>query len=155
MKKKWLSLLLAVVMVLGALSGCGEPADNPSDPSGPSDSGQTGTETQAPTQPSGSTETERPEGAAAEQVVKLFYSDEISDWNPLHPSSGSTWANWIDSLVEYDNYGMCQPCLAESWTTSEDGLIWTFKIREGVKWQRQDGSEYGTDVVAEDWVTSA
>lgn len=155
MKKKWLSLLLAVVMVLGALSGCGEPADNPSDPSGPSDSGQTGTETQAPTQPSGSTETERPEGAAAEQVVKLFYSDEISDWNPLHPSSGSTWANWIDSLVEYDNYGMCQPCLAESWTTSEDGLIWTFKIREGVKWQRQDGSEYGTEVVAEDWVTSA
>lgn len=98
---------------------------------------------------------ERPENAAAEQVVKLFYSDEITDWNPLHPSSASTWANWIDSLVEYDNYGMCQPCLAESWTKSEDGLTWTFKIREGVKWQRYDGSEYGENVKAEDWVTSA
>lgn len=98
---------------------------------------------------------ERPENAAAEQVVKLFYSDEITDWNPLHPSSAGTWANWIDSLVEYDNYGMCQPCLAESWTKSEDGLTWTFKIREGVKWQRYDGSEYGENVKAEDWVTSA
>lgn len=89
------------------------------------------------------------------KVVKLFYSDEITDWNPLHPSSAGTWANWIDSLVEYDNYGMCQPCLAESWTKSEDGLTWTFKIREGVKWQRYDGSEYGENVKAEDWVTSA
>lgn len=47
------------------------------------------------------------------------------------------------------------PCLAESWTKSEDGLTWTFKIREGVKWQRYDGSEYGENVKAEDWVTSA
>lgn len=46
-------------------------------------------------------------------------------------------------------------CLAESWTKSEDGLTWTFKIREGVKWQRYDGSEYGENVKAEDWVTSA
>lgn len=38
---------------------------------------------------------------------------------------------------------------------SEDGLTWTFKIREGVKWQRYDGSEYGENVKAEDWVTSA
>lgn len=50
---------------------------------------------------------------------------------------------------------MCQPCLAESWTKSEDGLTLTFKIREGVKWQRYDGSEYGENVKAEDWVTSA
>lgn len=96
-----------------------------------------------------------PEGAAAQQVVKLMYSSEMSDWNPLHPSAAGDWANWIDTLVEYDNYGMVQPCLAESWTQSEDGLTWTFKIREGVKWQYNDGSEYGADVVAEDWVTSA
>ena len=44
---------------------------------------------------------------------------------------------------------------AESWEASEDGLTWTFKIREGVKWQRYDGSEYGENVKAEDWVTSA
>ena len=86
----------------------------------------------------------------------MLYDVEISDWNPLHPSSAKTWANWIDTLVEYDNYGMCQPCLAESWTRTEDGLTWTFKIREGVRWQHYDGSFYGDEyVTAEDWVTTA
>lgn len=91
---------------------------------------------------------------AKEQVVKTIYSDEISEWNYLVPSSAGTWANYIDTLVEYDNYGLCQPCLAESWTKSEDGCTWIFKIREGVKWQYYDGSEYGADVKAEDWVTT-
>lgn len=91
---------------------------------------------------------------AKEQVVKTVYSSEISEWNYLVPSSASTWANYIDHLVEYDNYGLCQPCLATSWTKSEDGLVWTFQIREGVQWQYYDGSFYGADVRAEDFVTT-
>ena len=150
-KTKWLSVLLAVFMVLSVFSACAKPTDTPSDPSQPS---QPGTQTEDPATP-GTTESERPEGAAKEQVVKLMYSSEMSDWNPLHPSAAGDYANWIDTLVEYDNYNMVQPCLAESWTKSEDGLTWTFKIREGVKWLYSDGSEYGTEVTAEDWVTSA
>ena len=30
------------------------------------------------------------------------------------------------------------PAGAESWTTSEDGLTWTFKIRQGMKWSNGD-----------------
>ena len=89
------------------------------------------------------------------QVVKLLYSSEISEWNYLVPSASGDWANYLDHLVEYDYYGMVQPCLAESWTRSEDGLKWTFKIREGVKWMTYDGKEYGEDVKAEDFVTTA
>ncbi|MDR1262928.1 MAG: peptide ABC transporter substrate-binding protein [Oscillospiraceae bacterium] len=99
--------------------------------------------------------TTAPENIAEEQVVRLLMSYEISEWNPLVPSDATTWANYIDSLVEYDSYGMCQPCLAESWTKSDDGLVWTFSIRQGVPWQYNDGSEYGEDVKAQDWTTTA
>ena len=92
---------------------------------------------------------------AAAQVVKTVYSEELSNWNYLVADSATAWANYLDNLVEYDNYGLCRPCLAKSWTRSEDGLVWTFKIREGVFWQRWDGSPYGEEVRAADWVTTA
>ena len=38
-----------------------------------------------------------------------------------------------ECLVKFDETGSLTPCLAESWESSEDGLTWTFKIREGVK----------------------
>jgi len=103
----------------------------------------------------GSAVATKPEDIAEDQTVRYVYAYEIVDWNPLHPSDASTWANYLDSLVEYDNYGLCQPCLAESWTKSDDGLVWTFTIRQGVPWQYNDGSLYGEDVKAEDWVTTA
>jgi len=41
--------------------------------------------------------------------------------------------NVYDTLVMVDSQGRYVPGLAESWTTSEDGLTWTFRIRGGVK----------------------
>lgn len=38
-----------------------------------------------------------------------------------------------ECLAKFDEEGNIAPCLAESWEGSEDGLTWTFKIREGVK----------------------
>ena len=164
--KRTLAMILAVVMVLGCLAGCGkgeEPATTSTTPSG---SSTTTTPAAPAANGNGSAVATAEENKNAEQVVRLLYSSEMSDWNPLHPSAAGDYANYIDTLVDYDNYGMCQPCLAESWTketfayTDEDGneregQTWTFKIREGVKWQTYDGAEYGADVVAEDWVTTA
>ena len=40
-----------------------------------------------------------------------------------------------DFMVGYSMKDMSPaPALATSWETSEDGLTWTFDIREGVKW---------------------
>ncbi len=58
------------------------------------------------------------------------------------------------SLVRYDGKNQIQPALAESWEVSEDGLTYTFHIREGAKWVDQQGREIA-DVTANDWVTGA
>lgn len=48
-----------------------------------------------------------------------------------------------ECLARFDETGSLVPCLAESWKSSEDGMVWTFKIREGVKFSN------GNDMTAE------
>lgn len=54
--------------------------------------------------------------------------------------------NWhvYEPLVWLDSDGSIKPLLAESWTVSNDGLEWLFKLRPGVKFSD------GTDFDAED-----
>ncbi|CAM3153439.1 peptide ABC transporter substrate-binding protein [Streptobacillus felis] len=42
--------------------------------------------------------------------------------------------------------GEVKPALAESWEISEDGLTWTFKLRDGIKWSN------GEAITADDFV---
>jgi oligopeptide transport system substrate-binding protein len=93
--------------------------------------------------------------AGGQVVYKELLEYEVSEWNPLVPSSAAEHAIYIDTLVEYDNYGLVQPCLAESWDRSADGLTWVFHLRKGVPWLNYDGTPYGEDTKAEDWVTTA
>lgn len=52
----------------------------------------------------------------------------------------------FDGLVEF-NYATykIEPALAESWTISPDGKVYTFKLRQGVKWS--DGQDFNADDV--------
>ena len=61
-------------------------------------------------------------------------------------------SNGVDGLFENDQYGNLKPSVAESWSVSQDGLTYTYKIRKGVKWYTSDGEEYA-DVTAKDFVT--
>ena len=42
------------------------------------------------------------------------------------------------------------PGLAESWEMSEDGLEWTFDLRQGVKFH--DGTDFNADAVVINWI---
>ena len=54
----------------------------------------------------------------------------------------------FECLLTYDQDGNIAPGQAETWETSEDGLTWTFHLRDGLKWS--DGS----DLTANDFVYS-
>ena len=55
--------------------------------------------------------------------------------------------NFFEGLTSTDGVtGDVIPTLAESWVVSENGLIWEFKLREGVKWSD------GVDLTADDVV---
>lgn len=87
---------------------------------------------------------------------RQVYSEEIKTLNYLKTAETNEFgalANMVDTLVEYDKYGVVKPCLATEWSANEDNTVWTFKIREGVKWVTKDGDEYA-DVEAQDFVDS-
>ena len=98
-----------------------------------------------------------PAAAQETSAYRTLYSGEITSLNYLTTTTANEFAlaaNVIDTLVEYDKYGQVQPSLAESWTYDPAALTYTFKIREGAKWVRADGSVYA-DVTANDFVASA
>ena len=97
--------------------------------------------------------------AVAEEsaAYRTLYSGEITSLNYLTTATTNEFAlaaNVIDTLVEYDKYGQVQPSLAESWEYDAENLTYTFKIREGAKWVKADGTVYA-DVTANDFVTAA
>ncbi len=74
------------------------------------------------------------------------------DWlNTSSQSDTEITVNCVDGLVEYDNLGTMQPRLASSWEISEDGLTYTFHLRDDAKWYTSEGKEYAP-VTAGDFV---
>ncbi|MFP4383009.1 MAG: ABC transporter substrate-binding protein [Spirochaetia bacterium] len=68
-------------------------------------------------------------------TLKIAYYKEPASLNPLNTSdSVSTYISTLlfNSLIKYDEERKPYGDLAESWTVSDDGLIWTFKLQDDV-----------------------
>ena len=70
----------------------------------------------------------------------------------LDPTAGAAaaidevlYANVFEGLTRIGSRGEVLPALAESWTVSEDGKAYTFKLRIGVKFH--DGTDFNADDV--------
>ena len=119
--KKLLSLLLACVMGLTLLAGCSN-----TDPSS-SSNGQT--------------------DKNASQTISIAQSANFSmGFAPAVQSYEATYYmnNFYEPLVKYQD-GEYQPCLATDWTNSDDGLTYTFHLREDVKFN--DGTPFNAEAV--------
>lgn len=93
-------------------------------------------------------------GYTLKNTHELSYNGDPDTWDAHASYLATVSENTVqtaDSLLEYDCEGTLQPALATEMTVSEDGLTYTFKIREGVKWVDSQGREIG-EVKADDWV---
>ena len=63
----------------------------------------------------------------------------------LGEAPASVMVSMVDRLMTYDADGKLVGELAESMSESDDGLTYTFKLRQGVKWH--DGSDFTADDV--------
>lgn len=108
---KWISVTGAVLSV-GVLAGCGSPASS------------------APSQSS-----------AASTHLVVGYEADATSLDPAQVTdinSGQVLNQVYDTLVRYDSHGALVPDLATSWTSSPDGLTYTFHLRPNVKFANGD-----------------
>ena len=96
-----------------------------------------------------------PAPAAAEQILRIgIHGAEAGSFDP------SMSAETIDNILTAWMYGglvrfppgtidpsKIEPDLAESWTHSDNGLVWTFKLRPNVAFHHNYGKLAAEDVV--------
>ena len=119
--KKLLSLLLVGVMSVMLLAGCGTTGGGQDNPD------------------SGSDETEKSISIAQSANFSMGFAPGVQSYETTYYMN-----NFCESLVEYRD-GEYQPCLATDWTVSEDGLTYTFYLREDV--QFNDGTAFNAEAV--------
>ena len=114
---------------------------------------------------------EAPDAATYISEVKAYLADhgytQDDVYNYANTSDPQTWdvlntylqadarplIQLYDGLMMYDVKNNLQPALAESYEADEDKTVFTFKIRQGVKWVDSQGREIG-DVTADDFVAA-
>ena len=119
--KKWLSLLLLSVLVL-VLAAC------------------TANEADESTKTDDASDTEGEVSTSDEKVLYLNNSNEPTSFDPSIGFDSVSWDplnNLMEGLVRLDENLEPQPAMAESVNVSEDGLTYTFKLRDA-QWTNGD-----------------
>ena len=124
-KIKFIALMMVLSLLLVACGGGGETTPN----------GQTGPSDDPAVEP-------------GEKIIRMSVSGTPRIDPAVSADGGSTIAhvNIYDSLVYPTPEGSVEPSLATDWEISEDGLTYTFNIREGVKFH--NGNELKANDVA-------
>ena len=136
-KKKILTLLAAVCLLSAVLSGCG----------GGSQAGTTENTDQSTNMAADGAEAR----AAAGELNVGIAQDLDSSLDPHKTVKAGTrevMFNVFEGLLKPDASGNLNPAVAESYTVSDDHLLYTFKLRSGVKFHN------GQDVTPEDVIWS-
>lgn len=136
MKKKLLAGILAVSMVGALLTGCGGSSSQSS-----SAAPAAGTEEAAEDEAAAEETVEQTERAKANELVVGIAQDLDQSLDPHYAVAAGTkevMFNVFEGLVKYDANGDTIPAVASDVEISEDGLTYTFTLRDGVKFHNGD-----------------
>ncbi|WP_338554118.1 nickel ABC transporter substrate-binding protein [Paenibacillus sp. KS-LC4] len=124
-KKTLLSIAAMIFLVSTVLMACAKQEASPSASNGTADNA----------------------AVAAEKAITLSWPRDIGTMNPhtYNPSQLFAQSMIYEPLVSYKAGGKLEPMLAESWTISEDGKEYTFKLRQNVKFS--DGTSFNAAIV--------
>ncbi len=142
--KKILSLLLAVLMVMTVITACSTPTDPASTPAGDDTSSTAGDTSEVTPEGTGMYP-----GTPGEDSIVINLGSEPPELNSALSTdtiSFQIFKHVYENLVMQDNEDKIIPGAAESWEISDDGLVYTFHLREGMLWS--DGT---TPVTANDY----
>ena len=141
MKKKVIALMLAAAMVV-SVTACGGGSDTTTPAA---DSGDAAAETtdggEAPAEDAGADDSAAPAASGEGKILSVQIGPNPETIDPALNSAvdgGNMILHTFECLLTVDQDGKLAPGQAESWETSEDGLTWTFHLRDGLKWS--DGS---------------
>src|SRR5690625_3524236 len=96
-------------------------------------------------------------GIAAAQNKVLKVGSGVADAGSLDPHFATTFGEYpivkamfnglVDLPAGTTDMENIEPDLAESWSVSDDGTVWTFHLRQGVQWHHGYGEFTASDVV--------
>jgi len=127
LSKRLFSVALAGIMAL-SLAACGN--------------------TPPSSEPSGSGSNTDPSSGGS-NVLNVMVEVEVESLDPQVATHGTSFeiiADYTDGLMQMDADGKAVPAIAEKYDLSDDGLVYTFHLREDAKWSN------GDPVTADDFV---
>ncbi len=133
MRKRILAMLLALLMAVSLLAGCGKKAPEPTalpDTAGTSETAQP-KETDAP----------KRTGRAARNEIVVGIAQDFDSLDPDYMTAAGTKEvlfNMFEGLVKPASSGEIVPAVASAVDKSEDGLTYVFTLRQGVKFHNGD-----------------
>ena len=93
-------------------------------------------------------------GYTIKDTATFYFDADLESWDVLATSNtadSEILVQTYDGLMEYDMENVAQPALALSHSVSDDGMTYTFKLREGVVWVDNQGRKVA-DLTADDFV---
>ncbi|WP_313233849.1 peptide ABC transporter substrate-binding protein [Tissierella praeacuta] len=124
--KKVIALIIVFTLCFGTLTGCGKKGDAPTN---------TGNEIGTDSNDKDTTQMDK------EQIYRFSHKSDITGLNPMLNTTGPDngthdfiFETLVADVADENCNSIIKPAAAKDWTISEDGMVYTFNIRENALW---------------------